>query len=330
MPVPRTSALPAWRPPEWSAKRRRNERPPFATRRSVYWMFRLIEMAVQAMPYPAATGFARAVGWFVHAVDRKHRRTAHKNLRLSFPGWTATRLRETVRRTYEHCALIVVELFFVRRLIRRETLDRYATFVGWENTQRALARGKGLIIVVGHLGNWEFAGVASVLRGLRATSVARPLDNRWVNDHLVRARAWTGQEVVYKKDALRRLVPRLREGRVVVIPSDQNVRSGGVFVPFFGRTASTVKAAALLCEKYGTPLVVASKHRTGRSRFHHVIEFSEPVVASDFPDDGRRQEHITAHFTRKLEESIRRHPAQYLWMHKRWKTRPAGETLSTT
>ncbi len=278
------------------------------------------------MPYRIAAGFATVIGRVVHAVDLKHRKTARRNLTRSFPDWTAARLRETVRRTYEHCALIVVELFFIRRLIRRETLDRYATFVGWENTQRALARGKGLIIVVGHLGNWEFAGVASVLRGLRATAVARPLDNRWVNDHLLRARAWTGQAVVYKQDALRRLVACLRAGRVVVIPSDQNVRSGGVFVPFFGRPASTIKSAAMLCEKYGTPLVVASKHRTGRSRFHHTIEFSEPVVASDFPDDGRRQEHITAHFTRKLEESIRRHPAQYLWMHKRWKTRPAEET----
>ena len=317
--------MPVWRAPGSRSRRRWwgvlvNPFP-----RLGYLLFRSFETAVLSLPYPTAVAVSRHFGAFVHAVDRKHRKTGRKNLARAFPEWPERRIRASLRRTYEHFTLVIFEMFFTQRLVRRSNLDRYATFVGYENVERALAEGKGLIVVVGHFGNWEFAAYAGALRGMRLTSIARPLNNRWINDHLVRMRTQTGQEVVYKRDALRRMIGCLREERVLVIPSDQNVRENGVFVPFFGRPASTQRSAALLSLKYGAPLLVATHHRTTPGRFHHRIEFSPPLYPAQFDRAEDPLQEMTAQFTRRLEGKIREHPQQYLWMHKRWKTRPPEE-----
>jgi len=313
--------VPEWRPPEGHGRRRAR-----FPRGLEYLLFRCLETAILSLPYRRAVILSRLLARIAHVADRKHRKTARRNLAAAFPDWSPAKVRAVTRRMYEHFALVLVELFFTRRRVRPSTFRRYATFAGWEGIQRVLAEGRGLVIVVGHLGNWEFAAYASALNGLPVTSIARPLDNRRINDHLLGLRVATGQEIVYKYDALRRMIASLRENRALVIPSDQNVRGeAGIFVPFFGRDASTIRSTALLCRKYGIPYTVATHVRTDPDRFHYRIEFSPPTDPARFEGTKDPLREITADFTGQLERYIRERPEQYLWMHKRWKTRPAGE-----
>ena len=315
----RRFSVPAWRPPETRSRRR------FRLPWVEYLLIRAVETALLSLPYRGAASLSRIFARIVHALDRKRRQTARRNLARAFPEWSPAKVDATAFEAYAHFALVLVELCFTRRLVRASTADRYATFVDEDRVFGSLDRGKGLVMVAGHFGNWELAAYAGALRGMPLSSIARPVDNRRINDRFVGFRVNTGQEVVYKADAMRRMIGVLRENRVAVIPADQNVREGGVFVPFFGRPAATIRSAALLSRKYGAPLLVVNHVRTHPGRFHYRVSFSPPVdpTAFDGAEDPLRE--LTAHFTRQLERNIREHPEQYLWMHKRWKTRPPEE-----
>lgn len=324
-PVVRLRRFPV---PSWRLPRRRRKFRLRLPQWIEYFLFRAAESAVLALPYRAAVALSRVVARALYAVDGKHRAIACENIAQAYPEWAPRRIAGVARAAFEHFALVLVEMFFTRRLFRAGTANRHSSWVGEERVDKALRAGKGLVIVTGHIGNWEFSALAGAMRGMPLTCVARPLDNRWINDHLARYRVSTGMEVVYKKDALRRMVACLRENRVVVLPCDQNMRENGVFVPFFGRLASTIRSAALLSRKYGAPLVVGIQRRTSSVPFHYSIEFAPITRPEDFDGEPDPVQAMTAHFTRQLEQQIRVDPRQYLWMHKRWKTRPEGEAAS--
>ena len=324
--IRRRFPIPPWQSPARRSSRKRRDYPLRPPDRIEYFLFRLVGAAILSMPWRFAVDLSRLLSRILFQIDGKHRRLAMKNLSTAFPDWTERRLHLTARRTYEHFGRVVLELFWAPRFVRASTLHRHAVFVGYDIMDAALRRGRGVVGAVPHLGSWEFLGYASALRGTPLTSIARPLDNRWINDYLIGVRTWTGQEIIYKQNALRRMIGCLRENRVIGVPSDQNVRHNGIFAPFFGRSAATVRSTALLVVKYGASLVVANPCREETPYgFRYILEVSPAVDLSHFPRDGNELQHVTEYFTRKIEEFVRKHPEQYLWMHRRWKTRPPEE-----
>jgi KDO2-lipid IV(A) lauroyltransferase len=185
-------------------------------------------------------------------------------------------------------------------------------------------RSTGVLILSGHFGNWELLVAAHGMRGhpihLVHRAIANPLVDRWL--HGLRARA--GTQMIRKSGAGRGVLRALHERALLVLPIDQNSTRGlGVFVDFFGLPASTNSGMARIALRTDAPIVPAFIVREGRSARHrvHVLPILEVERTGDFQEEVRRN---TQRFTEVFEEMVRRHPEQWLWMHKRWKTRPTG------
>jgi KDO2-lipid IV(A) lauroyltransferase len=292
-----------------------------------YAAVRLVAAAMEAMPVGLARRAARALALGVAAVDAKHRRAAERNVAASFPAWSAAACGAFVRRVYLHLADMLVEVLFAHRLIRRSTVGRYMTGRNLDLFDRAVRDGRGAILVIGHQGNWEVIGTAVTLMGYPLHAIARPLDNPYLDRFLNRFRTGTGQGIASKYNVLRQIGDLLQQNKIVIFLADQDARRHGLFVPFFGRPASTFKAPAIMALRHRAPLLIADLYRTGFLR--HVGEVHRiDVPAGVTGDDAVR--HLVGTYTRMLEGFIRRHPEQYLWLHRRWKTRPPAEADART
>ncbi|MGL6097765.1 MAG: lysophospholipid acyltransferase family protein, partial [Fimbriiglobus sp.] len=179
-----------------------------------------------------------------------------------------------------------------------------------------------LLVVTGHFGNWEMAGYALGAFGFETFAIARVLDNPHLEQFLKRLRERTGQTVIAKKDDFDRLTTVLRGGGKVATLADQDAGPRGVFVDFFGRPASAHKAVALMAIEFDAPMVVVGVPRVGE-RMDYRIVCEDVIDPRDFADRPDAVKAITQRYHTALEQAIRRHPEQYFWLHRRWKTAPA-------
>jgi KDO2-lipid IV(A) lauroyltransferase len=185
------------------------------------------------------------------------------------------------------------------------------------------AHGRALLLTA-HLGNWELLAAASRLTPYRLSVVVRPLDAAWLDALAVRLRNKIGVDLIDKREALRPVLRALTDGGMVGILLDQNTaRSESVFVPFFGRSASTSKGIAVLALRTGTPIVPTFIRR--ESNGAHTVTIRPALPIDDGVAVGPAVAALTARCTEAIEGAIRETPAQWLWIHERWRTRPVGE-----
>jgi KDO2-lipid IV(A) lauroyltransferase len=225
---------------------------------------------------------------------------------------------------YAHFGAVLLDILW----LRGRTLDQIRALLevrGREHVEAAMARGRGALMVTCHIGNWEMHGVGHGLLFGPIHVVARPLDNPDLDRRLCEMRTMGGNTVVYKRRALPQVIGALRGGGGVAILIDQNVQPGdGIFVDFFGRKAATTTVAAALALKTGCALVPCRTELLPDGRYRLTYA---PVV--EWAPSGDRQADIaclTQRLTAQIEEWVRETPEQWLWMHRRWKTRPPGET----
>lgn len=180
------------------------------------------------------------------------------------------------------------------------------------------------ILVTAHLGNWEYLALSHRLTPYRLSTLARPLDSSGLEHVLRTLRERAGVAVIDKRRALRPMLRALGEGRLVAVLLDQNAsRHEGVFVPFFGRLASTSKGLALVALRSGAPVLPVFILRESGGR--HRVRVSAPLPVPAMSDRDLAVEDLTARCTRAVEAAIRESPDQWLWIHRRWRTRPVGE-----
>jgi KDO2-lipid IV(A) lauroyltransferase len=268
---------------------------------------------------PSAVGLAagRRLGDVLWWVLPRRRRVALENLRRSFGGERPpAELRRLGRRSFQHVGMNLVEV--CRYLFRpTQVMLSRVRVEGREHFQAAAARGRGVLILTGHFGNWELLAAAHGLAGLPLSIVTRPLDHPLLDDLAARFRRRSGAELIDKRQAVREVLTALRRQRMVGILLDQNAtRAEGVFVPFFGSPASTSKGLALLALRTGAPVVPVFLRREPDGG--HCMEVGAALPP---PEDGLVTSY-TVTFNRVLEATIRRAPEQWLWMHDRWRTRP--------
>ena len=282
-----------------------------------------VGVVVRRLPRALVLATGRVLGRIWAALDRRHLRIAAENLRRAFPEWDEARVLATAYGVYSHFASVLLEILWMEGRPIAELLA-LTDVEGLEQMQAALARGRGVVSPLAHLGNWELQGVATAPLIGPSAVIARPLDNPALDARLVSFRTSTGNDVIYKKKALPQILKTLREGRVVGVMLDQNVQAGdGIFVRFFGRPASTTTVAAALAIKTGCALVPAHCVRRADGRYRMAYG---PVV--ECPRTGRRDEDIatlTQQLTSIIEGWVRETPEQWLWLHRRWKTQPGLE-----
>lgn len=280
--------------------------------------------ALRLLPRGVARRVAAALGaaaW--HAVPRL-RRVGMRNLELAFPEWPEDRRTGVLRRLYRNLGWQLAE-FCQMPKYTRERAQRFIRYEGLEHYLAARERGHGVMIVTGHLGAWELSSFWHSLMGYPMSMVIRRLDNARVDGLVNGIRCLHGNRVLHKDDFARGLIGAMRRGETVGILMDTNMTPPqGVFVPYFGRLACTASGLARVARKTGAAVLPGFLLWEEAER-KYVLHFGpEMEVARDGTDEDDAVTN-TARFTGVIEDYVRRYPDQWLWVHRRWKTRPVGE-----
>ena len=277
---------------------------------------------VGRLPAGAGAWLGRRLGDLAFVALRGRRRVALANLSIAFPTLGAAERRRVGRRSFQHLGLLFVELAATLGRPFERALAAIS-FEGLEHLRGVMAtRGRALVLTA-HLGNWELLAAAHRLTGYPLAIVVRPLDSAPLNQLAERLRRKSGVELIDKRGGLRRVLRTLADGHIVGIMLDQNAaRRESVFVPFFGRPASTSKSLAVLAVRTGTPVVPIFIRRDGRR--HHVT-IHPPLAPPMVNNTERAVVELTMRCTAAIEAAISQVPEQWLWMHNRWRTRPPEE-----
>lgn len=258
---------------------------------------------------------------------REHRNRAEGNIRTSFPGMPEAEIERVALESMQQLCLMAVELMLSPRLITRWTWHDYVETRNLGDAIRALVDKRGCILITGHYGNIEVLGTSLATIGFDMSAVMRPLDNPYINKLLTRRRAQSGLKLLDKGGATQFAPQILESGGALAFIADQNAGRKGIFVDFFGRKASTYKSIALLAMRFEVPVVVGCARRIGRD-FKYEMHVNRVIQPSEWADKDDPLRWVTQEYSTALEDLIREAPGQYLWIHRRWKTRPKGELES--
>jgi KDO2-lipid IV(A) lauroyltransferase len=314
-----------------------------------------------AMTLPLVMGLssalraARAVGRAIPHMPKigpKYMGRAVKNLTDAFPQWPQERIEQCAAQSLEHLCQIGVEVMYAPRLISHESFMRHLIFTDVSPGVRELLASRPVILITGHVGNWELIGSAISMVGFPVHAVYRPFDLQLLDEWMVTTRQRRGLTLVSKFGAVKALPPMLKAGFPAGLVADQSGGDRGLFTPFFGRLTSTYKSIGILAQQTGATLVcgMARRMRHGEptpagpwmdtptggrplqkdSNFPS-LRYSVELVDMFGPEDWSKQPdplyYLTARYRRAIEMMVRRAPEQYFWMHRIWRSRPAHERL---
>ena len=262
-----------------------------------------------------------SLGGLLYIALKKRRRIALENLQIAFGDEMSTDERAQIcRKSFQQIGKTAIEFLRFPKLTF-ENIWEEVTVEGKEHLIDALNQGKGAIVFLPHLGNWELlALVYGALIPDRAKAIAFPLKNRHLNALVSQYREWLSLKLITRRQAVRETLRALKGGYAVGFFADQNAGREGVFVNFFGKPASAVRGPATLALKTGAPLLLSMDIRQPDDRHHVIIT---PEIDLDISGDLERDVQTnTAHILKILETYIRQYPDQWLWTHNRWKTQP--------
>jgi KDO2-lipid IV(A) lauroyltransferase len=288
---------------------------------AIVWM---LVTGLRALPRHAARRVGTWIGRLAFVLAKRLRGVAIRNLEIAYPGSEPAWRERTTAGVYRHLGLLLAEFCQMPKYTAAEA-GTFIEYDGLEHFLAARARGKGVLVVTGHLGAWELSSFYHSLMGYPMGLVIRRLDNPLVDAFVNRIRCLHGNRVIHKDDFARGLISAMRAGETVGILMDTNMTPPqGVFVDFFGLPACTASGLARVALKTDAAVLPGFLlWDEGRRRYRLWFgQQMELVRTSDGEADVLAN---TARFTAAIEEAIRKAPEQWLWMHRRWKTRPGGE-----
>lgn len=276
----------------------------------------------RVLPRRVLLASGAAAGALAGRLDGRHTRVARENLGAAFPDAPPAERERILRACWRHFGRITMDALAFPRLTP-EDVGRILVPDGEENIREAFAAGKGVLVFSAHFGHWEAGAILMGQMGLPFAVITRPLDNPILERLLERLRRGSGNAVIHKRRAVRETLRALAAGSGVAILIDQDARDDGVFVPYFGRDASTTPTLALLALRTGAPVLPVFARVASNGRI--VVRAEPPFVAVPTEDRNEDVRRFTARCTGIVENWVRRYPEQWLWMHRRWKTRPEAD-----
>jgi Kdo2-lipid IVA lauroyltransferase/acyltransferase len=289
-----------------------------------YWIVWLWVKTIGLLPRPLARAKGISLGLLVYLLYGRLRRVGMRNLTLAFPEMEQRERRRILRGTYISLGRQLAEVCLFPRYTR-DNVGGIVVYEGFENFERAFAKGKGVLFLTAHLGAWELSAFAHSLQGHPLAIVMRSLDNPQV-DHLIQSyRTMHGNRTMDKDDFVRGLLAAMRNGETVGILMDTNMTPPqGVFVDFFGIPACTASGLARIALRTNAAVVPGFTVWDAKLR-KYILRFDPAVELVHTGDDQADIVTNTSKFTKVIEDYIRRYPDQWLWVHRRWKTRPEGQ-----
>jgi len=288
---------------------------------AVYFVVRILICLVQALPLRLGCRLASWAAWLAGDVFQIRGKVVEENLAYAFPALSREERKRLARKMWEHLFLMVLEIAHAPRKIHQTNWREFVELNGVSGLVKLLLDKRPVLIVTGHLGNFEVGGYVLGLLGFPTHTIARPLDNPYLDRFVNRFRAATGQHIIPKNGSYERILDVLARGQAMTFLADQYAGEKGCWVDFFGRPTSAHKAIALLAlENDALVAVCAARRKAGPMHFeleNHTV--FDPRSLADSPNAVPQ---LTQWYTHCLEEMIRQTPEQYWWLHRRWKGSP--------
>ena len=288
----------------------------------VYVAVRILICIAQALRIETGHKIARGLAWLFCDVLRLRAGVVDDNLAHAFPEMSPDERHRLARHMWQHLFLLVLEVAHAPRKIHETNWRKYVTLLNDRHLMQLLLSDQATLITSAHFGNFEVGGYVLALLGFPTHSVARTLDNPYLDRFVNRFRGSTGQYLIPKNGGYDQIVNVLAHGGAMTFLADQYAGPKGCWVEFFGRQASAHKAIALLAFEYQAPVIVSYARRTGRPLHFEFRAFAMADPRAGGPESASVRS-LTQWYTSRLEEIIRLAPDQYWWIHRRWKdTRP--------
>jgi Kdo2-lipid IVA lauroyltransferase/acyltransferase len=294
--------------------------PPTLTHRLEYAALRVFSAALSLLDVREASRGAGAFAELGYAPLGIRRGVTERQISAAFPEWDAEKIEETARESYRNLGRVAIEATMLSRGTAKDVLALFGASPTWSVAEAALAKGRGVIFVAGHLGNWELSGAYVAARDVPVHPIARGMSNPLSDAFFRRTRERLGMHIMHDQEAVRRVPRVLRDGHTVGFLSDQaTVGLASTFVPFFGRPAKTPRGAAVFALRADIPVVMIHAVRQRDERYEFVAE-ELPVTHTG--DRERDVDDVMIRFSEALERMVRKYPGQYFWQHRRWKHQP--------
>ena len=291
---------------------------------AVYLLVRVVFCIVQSLSLEAGKSFAKGLAFLFAKVLPARRELLHENLQTAFPKLNKTERNAVILKMWEHLLMMGVEVALARRKIRDYNWKDHIQLVNAEPLLSLLHQDRPVIIVTGHFGNFEIGGFSLGVLTYPSHTVARTLDNPYLNRFIKDFRESTGQYLISKNGGSPEIIKVLEGNGLMAFLVDQSAGRKGYRVNFFDKPASTFKAIAVLALQFKAPIAVCYplRRRDASGEFRmlqfdmHITEIIDPL---NLPPDIQNVKDITQWFTHALESGIRTCPEQYWWVHRRWK-----------
>jgi KDO2-lipid IV(A) lauroyltransferase len=289
-----------------------------------FWLVTAVARTLGRLPRALARALVGLLTSLLYLLLGRLRHVGERNLELALPGLPGDERRRILRKLFRNLGWQLVEFCRMPRYTRENTRNWIRT-EGLEHYLAAESRGKGVLILTGHLGAWELSGFYHSLMGHTMGVVIRRLDNKLLDEYVNHIRCLRGNRVLHKDDFARGLLTAMRDGEAVAILMDTNMTPPqGVFVRFFGIEACTASGLARVALKTGAAVLPGFLLWEEKER-RYVLHFGSELHVAQTGDTGNDILTATQQCNDVLEAWIRRYPDQWLWIHRRWKTRPAGQ-----
>jgi len=289
-----------------------------------YWLVWWVARGLGLLPRSVARLLGAMLGRGVYMAAGRLRRTGLRNLEIAMPEMALSERQETLKKLYRNLGWQLVEFSRMERYTAENT-SKWIRYEGLERFLAAEALGKGVLILTGHFGAWELSSFYHSLMGHPMGMVIRRLDNRRLDAFVNRIRCMHGNRVLHKDDFARGLITAMRHGESVGILMDTNMTPPqGVFVNFFATQACTASGLARVALKTGAAIVPGFLVWEAAEK-QYVLHFGDRIQIEETGDSESDMVSLTQACTDVIEAWVRRYPDQWLWIHRRWKTRPAGE-----
>jgi len=291
--------------------------------RYMAWLgLNICSLAVKVIPSACLYGFACQIGSLGYLAAVKQRKIALESLRIAFgKEKTPAQLRQIAKESFIYMAKSAVELMFL--MGKPKILKKKVDFVGKEHLERALAEGNGVILVSAHFGNFPLLLGKLALEGYKAGGIMRPMRDARVEKIFLEKRRAFGVKTIYsqpRQACVNQTIAALRNNEIVFIPLDQNFGTAGVFVDFFGQKAATATGPVVLARRTGAALIPCFILREPDDR--HSIVFEPALKIREGNSDEETILFNIQELTGIIESYIRKYPAEWGWIHRRWKSRP--------